>query len=67
MQLQLVQTVIDGFTCQPIRSPPQGFCPVPPGWLVILNLAGQDVDHELCELVGVAGVLLAFRAARHLL
>jgi hypothetical protein len=34
--------------------------------LTILNLAGQDIDHELGELVCVAGALLAFRSAGHL-
>jgi hypothetical protein len=31
----------------------------------VLNLASQDIDHELGELVCVAGALLAFRSGRH--
>ena len=76
MQLQLVQTVIDGFTCQPIRnavrvatirSPPQAFLACSSGVARDPQRRRSGCGPELCELVGVAGVLLAFRAARHLL
>jgi len=33
--------------------------------LPIRNLAREDIDHELGELVCVAGILPAFRSARH--